>query len=146
MSWDYEEQVQAALRGVVRDVLRQVQEEGLGDQRHFYVSVQTSFPGVEFPGFVQKANPNEITIVLQHQFWDLDVSEEGFSVTLTFQDKPYRVHVPFDALVSFMDPGVQFGLHFTPPKQKYPAEVEAPADADSSNVSAKVIPFSKFRK
>lgn len=115
MSFQYDRRVQDALRSVVKGILTEVVEKGLPDPHHFYISVRTSYPGVEFPDSVKKANPKEVTIVLQHQFWDLVIDDRGFSVVLTFQDIPQKIYVPFFALLSFMDPSVRFGLHFTPP-------------------------------
>ena len=115
MGFDYERIVQDGLRRVVRSVLQEVSQRGLEDPHHFYISFRTDYPGVELPAFVKRANPEEITVVLQHQFWDLSVSDDSFSVVLSFQDTPHKIRVPFYAVLSFMDPGVRFGLHFTPP-------------------------------
>jgi len=115
MTFQYEHRVQEALRKVVHDILVEVSQKGLPEPHHFYISLRTNYPGVRFPESIKKTNPKEVTVVLQHQFWDLKVDEKGFAVVLTFQDIPQTIYVPFDALLSFMDPGVRFGLHFTPP-------------------------------
>lgn len=115
MAIDYEGLVQEALRGVVRSILLDVAQNGLEDPSHLYVTFRTDYPGVDLPSFVKDENPEEVTIVLQHQFWDLQVLETGFAVMLSFQDTPYRIRVPFYALLSVMDPGIPFGLQFTPP-------------------------------
>lgn len=112
---NYEEMVQDGLRQVVRQSLERAQHEELPGAHHFYISFQTNFPGARVPEELLKRHPEEMTIVIQHQFWDLDVTDEGFSVTLSFNDSQENIYVPYDALLSFMDPSVKFGLQFTPP-------------------------------
>jgi len=114
MTIDYERYVQAALQGAVRQILSDVARDGLQEPNHFYVTFRTDYPGVDLPSFVFEENPEDVTIVLQHQFWDLAVTSQAFSVKLYFQDTLYTIRVPFYALVSFMDPGSRFGLQFTP--------------------------------
>jgi hypothetical protein len=116
MIFDYEARVQKSLREMVRNVLKDVSVKGLTAPHHFYLSFQTTYPGVELPDFVLRAHPEEITIVLENEFWDLKVDTSGFSVMLTFQNTPHKIYVPFNSLLSFMDPSVRFGLHFTPPE------------------------------
>ena len=153
MGFQYESRVQEALRRVVRDILEEVARTGLPDPHHFYISLRTNYPGVQFPEAVKKANPKEITVVLQHQFWDLKVNEDGFSVVLTFQDIPQTVYVPFNALLSFMDPGVRFGLHFTPPPAseiKPKAEPAKPLESSGAKKptlpQGNVISLDQFRR
>jgi uncharacterized protein len=110
---DYGRLVEGALRSVVRDVLTRVSREGLPSPHHFYVTFRSEYPGVVMPEFLRERYPTDMTIVLQHQFWDLEVDEDGFSVTLSFADQLHRLHVPFSALKVFADPGVEFGLQFT---------------------------------
>ncbi len=105
--------VEAALRTVVRDVLADVAENGLSEPHHFYITFRTNAPGVEIPDYLLSRYPEEMIIVMQHQFWDLDVGEDRFSVTLSFNDRPERLLVPFEAVKVFADPGVEFGLQFT---------------------------------
>lgn len=118
---DYGRLVEGALRGVVRDVLTRAGREGLPAPHHFYVTFRTQHPGVDIPAFLRERYPADMTIVLQHQFWDLDVTEDGFAVTLSFGDQPYRLKVPFLALKVFADPGVEFGLQFTLESDEAPA-------------------------
>jgi hypothetical protein len=149
MSFDYEKLVQKALRGVVKELLQDVAEKGLPAPHHFYISFRTTYPGVQLPEAVKRANPKEVTIVLQHQFWDLKVTARGFSVVLNFQEVPQEIFVPFDALLSFMDPGTRFGLHFTPPPAVEATESEtAPAEVPepSEEAPAKVISLDTFRR
>lgn len=110
---DYGQLVEAALRTVVRDVLRQFAAGEVPPPHHFYVTFRTDHPDVSMPDYLRSRYPGEMTIVLQHQFWDLDVSDDGFGVTLSFNDQPERLEIPFAALRVFADPGVEFGLQFT---------------------------------
>ncbi|WP_375456988.1 SspB family protein [uncultured Methylobacterium sp.] len=108
----YDLLVQDALRGVVRKVLTDAAREGLAGEHHFYVSFRTEAPGVRMSQALREKYPQDMTIVLQHQFWDLGVNEHSFEVGLSFSGVPERLLVPFDALSGFFDPSVQFGLKF----------------------------------
>ena len=108
----YQALTDAALRGVVREALRRIEKQGLIGSHHFYLTFKTRAPGVEIPDFLREQYPEEMTIILQHQFWGLKVTEDGFEVTLTFKKLPATLAIPFAALTAFMDPGVQFGLQF----------------------------------
>ncbi len=109
----YDLMAQEALRGVVREALRRVAEQGsLPGDHHFYVSFRTQAPGVELAPYLRDRYPNEMTIVLEHQFWDLKVEEHQFSVGLSFSQVPETLLVPFEAVSRFYDPSVQFGLQF----------------------------------
>jgi hypothetical protein len=111
----YDKMVEHALRGVIRDVLKRVSQEGLRSAHHFYIGFATTAPGVTIPPRLLERFPTEITIVLQHQFWDLDVGDEGFSVSLSFDKQIERLTVPFAAIRSFADPSVDFALAFAEP-------------------------------
>jgi uncharacterized protein len=109
---DYSLLVREALLEVPRKALRQVAREGLPGEHHFYLSFRTDHPGVSVsPGLLAR-HPREMTIVIQHQYWDLAVGDEAFSVTLRFGGTPERLHVPFVALTAFADPTAEFGLRF----------------------------------
>lgn len=108
----YDLLVQEALRGVVRKVLTDAARDGLVGEHHFYVSFRTEAPGVRMSQALREKYPQDMTIVLQHQFWDLGVTEHAFEVGLSFSGVPERLLVPFDALSGFFDPSVQFGLKF----------------------------------
>jgi len=108
----YDLLVQDALRGVVRKVLTDAARDGLAGEHHFYVSFRTEAPGVRMSQRLREKYPQDMTIVLQHQFWDLSVNEHTFEVGLSFSGVPERLLVPFDALSGFFDPSVQFGLKF----------------------------------
>jgi hypothetical protein len=126
---DYPRLVHDALLGVVRAVLQRVAAEGLPGEHHFYVSFRTDAAGVELPAGLRQRFPREMTIVLQHQFWGLEVDDAGFSVTLRFAGTPTSVRVPWDALTAFADPSVSFGLRLAADA----APVEGPqADSPAS--------------
>ncbi|GJE61002.1 SspB family protein [Methylobacterium trifolii] len=130
----YDLLVQEALRGVVRKVLTDAAREGLAGEHHFYVSFRTEAPGVRMSQALREKYPQDMTIVLQHQFWDLGVTEHSFEVGLSFSGVPERLLVPFDALSGFFDPSVQFGLKFD---LTDPSEVTEP---DAAPVSLKAGP------
>jgi hypothetical protein len=108
----YQALTDAALRGVVRDALKRIEKQGLIGSHHFYLTFKTKFPGVDIPDFLREQYPDEMTIILQHQFWGLKVDDDHFEVTLTFKKLPATLYIPFPALTAFFDPGVQFGLQF----------------------------------
>jgi hypothetical protein len=108
----YDILAQEALRGVVRTVLADAAKNGLPGEHHFYISFDTRADGVRLSPRMLAEYPKEITIVLQHQFWDLMVTEEGFEVGMSFGGIPERVAVPFAAVKAFLDPSVEFGLRF----------------------------------
>ncbi|HET6389541.1 SspB family protein [Hyphomicrobium sp.] len=111
-SIDYAKLQQEAMRGVVRAVLQQVVKTGLPDEHHFYISFHTRAQGVILSKRLKEKYPSEMTIVLQHRFWDLIVSEDRFEVKLTFDGIPERLVVPFAAIKVFIDPSVRYGLQF----------------------------------
>jgi uncharacterized protein len=110
--FQYETLVDEALRGVVRRVLTHAAERGLPGTHHFYISFRTGEPGVEMPDYLRTKYPDEMTIVLQHQYWGLEVTDETFEVTVSFNKRNERLKVPFAALSAFVDPSVRFGLQF----------------------------------
>lgn len=143
-----------ALRTVVRRGLDVAIHEGLPGEHHFFITFRTDFPGVEIPGHLKAQYPTEITIVLQHQFWDLVVSDESFSVTLRFSGRDARLRVPFAAVTAFADPSVKFGLQFKSFESAAQAAAEAsvvPAVAPEPVAAEKpkkgeVITLETFRK
>ena len=108
----YDLMVEDALRGVVRDSLRRAASRGLPGNHHFYITFKTQAPGVSIPPYLVERYPDEMTIVLQYQFWDLEIEDLRFQVALSFNDKRELLTIPFDAMTGFADPSVQFGLHF----------------------------------
>jgi len=108
----YDALVDDALRSVVRRVLTQVADKGLPGSHHFYISFRSTDPGVMLPDYLRAKYPQEMTIVLQHQYWDLIIGPDSFEVTVSFNKQQERVKVPFAALSAFVDPSVRFGLQF----------------------------------
>jgi uncharacterized protein len=156
----YDRMMENALRGVVREALETVVATGLPGEHHFYVTFRTEHAGVEIPPRLRQRHPEEMTIVLQHQFWDLKVEAERFQVTLSFDRVHERLVVPYAALTAFVDPSVQFGLQFpagqTPTAAKTEAKVEAAPEpkpeapaaeaAAPADSSARVVALDAFRK
>src|SRR5215831_11982867 len=104
---------QHALRGVIRTVLTDVAVKGLQGEHHFFITFDTRADGVRLSARLRASYPADMTIVLQHQFWDLTVGEDHFSVGLAFNGIPERLHIPLKAVKAFMDPSVPFGMEFT---------------------------------
>jgi len=131
---DYPTILQDALRGAVRQVLEQVAEHGVPGDHQLYVGFRTDFPGVQVPRFLRDQYPEEVTIVLQHQFWALEVTPEDFSVLLSFGGARQQVVVPFAALTAFADPSADFGLRFDAKlsAEASPEPAPAPEPAKSS--------------
>lgn len=109
---NYESMVENAMRGVVREALQEAAEHGLPGDHHFFISFKTDAPEVEMPSHLRAQHPHDITIVLQHQYWNLLIDEVGFSVDLAFGGKREHLYIPFASLISFVDPSVEFGLQF----------------------------------
>jgi hypothetical protein len=109
---DYPKILQDALRDVVRRVLAQVAEHGLPGEHHFYIAFRTGHPGVAMPSFLRERYPQEMTIILQNQFWDLTVFPDSFAVELNFNASRHALTVPFAALTSFADPSAELALRF----------------------------------
>ena len=150
--FDYPRMVQTALRNVMREALARTASEGLPGGHHFFVTFRTRAAGAIMPKHLLAKYPDEMTIVLEHQYWDLDVTEEALSVTLSFNNKPERLVVPFGAVTAFADPSVKFGLQFQPPNEE-PAPVSAanpgsdPAAAPKpGNQPGEVVALDSFRK
>jgi uncharacterized protein len=122
---DYPTIVQDALRDVVRRVLAQVAEHGLPGEHHFFIAFKTDHPGVVVPRFMRDLYPDQTKIVLQHQFWDLAVDSELFSVTLSFNGQRQRLTIPFAALTVFVDPAAEFMLRFDGAGGDFPEEAGA---------------------
>jgi hypothetical protein len=111
-SLSYERMVEDALRGVLRQALKITEAQGLPGAHHFYITFDTTHPGLKIAPSLKALHPNEMTIVLQHQFWDLVVGEERFEITLSFSGVSQRLSVPFAAVTAFADPHAKFGLQF----------------------------------
>jgi hypothetical protein len=154
---------QEALRGVVRAALQRVARTGLPGDHHFYIAIKTRAPGVRISERLLEKYPDEITIVLQHQFWGLDVGEDRFVVELSFDNIPEKLFVPYNAISGFFDPSVQFGLQFETVEANENAEPageevpdttgptagnsdEPPAADDGGEPGAAVVSLDAFRK
>jgi hypothetical protein len=155
----YDKMVEAALRSVVRDALTRTAAKGLPEPHHFYITFRTKFAGAALPDYLLAQYPEEMTIVIEHQFWELEVKETEFSVTLRFQNHPERLTVPFEAITAFADPSVKFGLQFQPVTaegtEAPPQPAAAPRTAKPTIVSAaesaapksgEVVTLDTFRK
>ncbi len=160
----YDRMMENALRSVVREALGVAAAAGLPGEHHFYVTFRTDYPGVEIPARLRSRRPEEMTIVLQHQFWGLEVDANEFQVTLSFDRVHETLKIPLAAITAFVDPSVQFGLQFphvaasvatlkaapakkaeAPPAQ--PADADAPAAAEApADASARVVTLDAFRK
>lgn len=132
----YDLMVENALRGVVRDALRRAATHGLPGNHHFYLTFKTRAPGVEIPPYLIERYPDEMTIVLQFQFWNLEVEDLRFSVMLSFNDIRERLVVPFEALTGFADPSVQFGLQFQQQGDAEEADGESEGEGETPPVAA----------
>jgi hypothetical protein len=156
--FQYDKMVEWALRGVVRDALARLAQEGPRGAHHFYIGFATQMPGVVLPESLRGKYPEEMTIVLQHQFWDLEIGDEGFSVTLSFQKQLERLVIPFAAVRSFADPSVNFALEFTDPEARpaasdnlpLPVQPDARGDVPNEKPAEKptgeVVTLDSFRK
>ncbi|MEZ5743998.1 MAG: ClpXP protease specificity-enhancing factor SspB [Sphingomonadaceae bacterium] len=134
----YDEIVQEALRAVVGRVLGDVQDAGcvLPGEHHFYITFKTAAPGVDIPADLRERFPDEMTIVLQNKFWDLNVDEIGFSVKLSFNQVPALLVVPFAAITAFVDPAVDFGLQFQAVEEFEAEEAQTEEREDLSSITS----------
>jgi hypothetical protein len=146
---EYPRLMERAVRGVVREALSLTAEHGLPGLHHFYITFRTRAPGVDISDALVAQYPDEMTIVLEHQYWDLQVDDAAFSVTLSFGGVNERLHVPFDAVTSFVDPSVKFGLQFQQADEaaaapgQPPEAAEPPAEPDGEET---VVALDRFRK
>ena len=142
----YDEIVQDALRGVVKRVLDRINAEGgLPGAHHFYIAFRTHAPGVDIPRHLLERYPDEMTIVIQHRYWDLAVDDEGFQIGLSFNQVPAKLRIPFSAVTGFVDPAVNFALQFNAPDD---AETPPPAPAPPApeDPGGNVVTLDRFRR
>ena len=147
--FDYRRLVQDAMRGVVRAALAEAAEQGLVDEHYFYVEYRTNHPGVELAKSLRDLYPSSMTIVLQHQYEDLEVGEDSFSVTLRFNGVWQRLTIPYGAVDSFYDPGASFVLKFEPEGDEPEPMVDVgprPTEAAAEGKLAGVVRLDEFRK
>lgn len=148
----YDKMVERALRGVVRQALDEVVKDGLVDDHHFYITFFTDYAGVKLPGYLKDRYPGEMTIVLQHQFYDLEVDAEKFTVMLSFNNVPERLTIPLQAITIFADPSVNFALQFQPLSEDDEDDVHFEAEEldldkdDKQKKKGEVVSLDSFRK
>jgi uncharacterized protein len=131
----YDQLAQNALRGVVRDALRKVARNGLPGEHHFYIAFNTRYPGVKISPRIAERYPREMTVVMQHQFWNLLVLDDQFEVELSFDNIPEKLVIPYNSIKGFLDPAVQFGLQF----EVVPVEEQPVAEAPAKEVAEPVL-------
>ena len=150
---DYGNLMHRAMRGLIRDVMAQVAENGLPGAHHFFITLSTRHPDVAMADWLRQRYPDEITIVIQHWYDNLEVDADGFSITLNFGNQPEPLYIPFDAITTFVDPSVEFGLKF----ETHLDEGEDDPDDDTDEApmeeaepeppkTGEVVSLDKFRK
>ncbi|MEZ5998739.1 MAG: ClpXP protease specificity-enhancing factor SspB [Hyphomonas sp.] len=149
----YEALTQAAMRGVVREALKRAKTNGgLPGDHHFYITYRTKAPGVRMADYLVERFPVDMTIVIQHQFWDLEVHDGHFEIILKFSGVPQHLYVPYAAITRFVDPSVNFGLTFEAPDKDEAviapaAEIKADeADAPAGEAAGTVVNLDAFRR
>lgn len=156
-SIDYGKLMHRAMRGLIHEVLSGVAREGLPGDHHFFITFDTAAPGVEIAPWLAERYPDEMTVVMQHWFDALEVGDTGFAVTLNFGEQSERLYIPFDAIRTFVDPSVEFGLRFeSPDAEAAEDEDDAPAPGDHPDGDAEehapaqkdadVVSLDSFRK
>lgn len=152
---DYGNLMHRAMRGLIQDVLTDVQKDGLPGAHHFFITFDTMHPDVEIADWLSDRYPGEMTVVVQHWFDNLEVTNEGFTITLNFGDNPETLYIPYDAIKTFVDPSVEFGLRFETQDETEEDETvadveEAPMDEmvepDDAPKEAEVVSLDQFRK
>lgn len=138
-SINYGRMMQSAMQGVLRDILTRVSKDGLPGKHHFFITFDTTHPGVDMADWLKERYPQEITIVMQEWFENLAVMPDRFTITLNFGNNPEPMVVPFDAIKTFVDPSVEFGLKFDAHEQISKAADKAQADDDEINQLKKQI-------
>jgi len=150
----YDRMVENALRGVVKEAIEEVMEDGLPEEHHFYITFITDYPGVKIPDYLRDRYPGEMTIVLQFQFYDLDVNDERMQVTLSFNNVPEKLEVPLAAITIFADPSVNFALQFQPVGDEAEPDLDPDDDTtvsdgdeeDGAKKTGEVVSLDNFRK
>ena len=140
-----------AMLGLIQTVLRDVADHGLPGAHHFFITFDTTHPGVALADWLRERYPAEMIIVVQNWFADLTVTDDEFSITLNFGDQPEPLTIPFDAVRSFVDPSVEFGLRFETPSQDDEADDDMDDEDDEDNTpnapkEAQVVSLDQFRK
>lgn len=148
-SIDYGNLMHRAMRGLIQEVLTDVQTNGLPGAHHFFITFDTTHPKAELADWLRDRYPSEMTVVMQHWYDGLEVTDDGFSVTLNFGDAPERLYVPYDAIQTFVDPSVEFGLRFETQDTGDEDDDEISDDASAQEdapTAAEVVSLDNFRK
>lgn len=148
-SIDYGNLMHRAMRGLIQSVLTEVAEHGLPGAHHFFITFDTTHPDVQIADWLKERYPTEMTVVIQHWFENLSVTDEGFSVTLNFGNNPEPMVIPFDALRTFVDPSVEFGLRFETQEQDDEdddEEIEVEVEDEPVRQDAEIVSLDQFRK
>ena len=142
---DYGNLMHRAMRGLIQQVLTNVQGHGLPGEHHFFITFDTNHPDVALADWLHDRYPGDMTVVIQHWFDNLDVDDEGFAITLNFGDKPEPMYIPFDAIRTFVDPSVEFGLRFETVDSDEDDEDDDDAEDEPAR-DAQVVSLDSFRK
>lgn len=151
---DYGKLMHRAMRGLIQQVLEDVQRDGLPGEHHFFITFDTGHPDAELADWLSDRYPDEMTVVMQHWYDDLTVTDHGFTVTLNFGDAPERLYIPYDAIKTFVDPSVEFGLRFESQEDSDEGDDDptppdggpAPDDKTQDHHDADVVSLDRFRK
>ena len=152
---DYGNLMHTAMRGLIKTVLQDVADNGLPGKHHFFITFDTSHPDAELADWLSDRYPGEMTVVMQHWYDNLKVGDDGFSITLNFGNAPEPLYIPYDSIITFVDPSVEFGLRFeagedgsddTPPEPKGRKAEERPAPKTAAQPDAQVVRLDTFRK
>lgn len=143
---DYGNLMHRAMRGLIQTVLKDVAANGLPGAHHFFITFDTNAEGVEIADWLRSRYPHEMTVVIQHWFENLVVTDEGFSITLNFGNQPEPLVIPFDALRTFVDPSVEFGLRFETHEAEDEDEEEPDDEPDPPQQDAQIVRLDRFRK
>ena len=145
-SIDYGNLMHRAMRGLIQTVLRDVAAHGLPGAHHFFITFDTTVDGVQMADWLRKRYPGEMTIVVQHWFDNLVVTDEYFTITLNFGDNPEPMVIPFDAVRTFVDPSVEFGLRFETHEDEEEEDEDPDDDPPTPTQDAQIVRLDKFRK
>ena len=148
-SIDYGNLMHRAMRGLIQSVLTEVAEHGLPGAHHFFITFDTTHPDVQIADWLKERYPTEMTVVIQHWYENLSVNDDGFSITLNFGNNPEPMVIPFDALRTFVDPSVEFGLRFETQEQDEEDEdedIEVEAEEEPVRQDAEIVSLDQFRK
>ncbi|MGR3837722.1 MAG: SspB family protein [Cognatishimia sp.] len=152
---EYGNLMHRALRRLIKEVLEDVRDNGLPGEHHFFITFDTQHPGVDIAEWLMERYPSEMTVVMQHWYDGLDITDDGFAITLNFGDAPEPLYIPFDSIQTFVDPSVEFGLRFESQSDGEELTEEAPQEIvdiaevepePEDNGDADVVSLDSFRK